>query len=524
MRVDRTIEVGSTDGGSVRRAGAPSVDIVDDRSRPRPRPRRRFGRLDVPVAIGVGAVWGGAVVVASQWAYWRPVALSQYWYSGAWVVALLALRQRAPRLMFWLTMLVFPLTYGSALRSDFHLLPVLVAAFVVTSAGALRPVWAAPVAALAALSLQMNGYQCVRNVIDSLVALQRPSLVMDVRPSRAVVLVALAVGAALLGWVIGRLSSTSTALAARNAELAVLHAERERAAVQAERTRIARELHDVVAHHVTAIVVRAQAADRVADTDPDAPREAVRWIADAGQEALGAMRSVVQVLRSEGSPERWPPARNLVPGGPDETAPLAPTPGLPELEVVTERVRQAGLPVDTRWPDPWPGCPPVTGLALVRVTQEALTNVLAHSAAESAQVALWRDGENLVLRVHDAGPARREEALRDELLPGERLPADAAPRTDGRSDATAPGDRASAALPDRARPDGNTLITRPRRTGNGLLHMRERAHACGGSVRVGPDPDGGWTVLMRVPVADGPRLEPALGRAGVGSTAGGGRG
>jgi hypothetical protein len=129
----------------------------------------------------------------------------------------------------------------------------------------------------------------------------------------------------------------------------------------------------------------------------------------------------------------------------------APMPDLTDLPVVVERVRQAGLPVDARWPDAWPPCPSICGLAAVRVAQEALTNVLMHSDAASARVELWCDGGNLVLRVHDDGPARPRDPAR-------------------------------------------------RGGGNGLVHMRERAAACGGAVRVGPDPDGGWTVLLRLPL------------------------
>ncbi len=173
------------------------------------------------------------------------------------------------------------------------------------------------------------------------------------------------------GYFFRRLALTSESLRERNAELQALQAELAERAVLAERTRIARELHDVVAHHMSAIVVRAQAADRVAANRPEAPAEAVRWIADEGKQALTAMRSVVQVLRRGTEAD----------GG---TAALAPTPdgdrAADELRAAARRLRDAGRAVDLTLPDPWPTTSAESGLAVVRIAQEALTNVLLHSS------------------------------------------------------------------------------------------------------------------------------------------------
>ena len=102
----------------------------------------RSVRRDVGLAVGAGALWLLAVWVASGWAYWQPLWIESYWWAGAWLVVPLALRRAAPGAALWVTAVVYPLTYvqltqGNGLQSDFHIVPVLVAAFVVTRAAAL---------------------------------------------------------------------------------------------------------------------------------------------------------------------------------------------------------------------------------------------------------------------------------------------------------------------------------------------------------------------------------------------------
>lgn len=419
-------------------------------------------REDLLVGLAVGGAWFLAVALADATDYWRPSALHVYWWAGAWIVLTLALRRGAPQLVLWLAVTVYPLTYWLPLRSDFHVVPVLVAAFAATRADRVPPVVAAAVASVGTVVLQLGGERVVRTtpVIDWVHALDL---------SHALVLAALACAASALGAVIHRLAATTAELGARNAELEAWQEHRARQAVRVERTRIARELHDVVAHHVSGIVVRAQAADRVSDTHPEAPLAAVRWIAPAGREALDAMRGVVHVLREDdpfppgvAGAEPWPAAhetawaRGAVGGG----APWAPAPVLDDLRTVVDRVQGAGLTVDADLPDPLPACSPAVGLTVVRVAQEALTNVLVHSAAERVQVRLERLGPRLALTVSDPGPARATVA-------------------------------------------GST--GRPERIGggNGIAHMRERARACGGQVEVGPGPEPGWRVRLELPLAVG---------------------
>jgi len=385
-----------------------------------------------------------SVAVLSGWDYWHPRWIESYWWTGLWLVVALGGRRTAPRPVFWLVVLVYPVTYGglidgATLQSDFHVIPVLIAAFAVTSAAALPPVLVGALAIAATLAMQAGMHLVPPD-------LRGQGSGWVVTPSHGLLLAALASAATALGALFHRLAATSASLAQRNAELEALQELRAREAVRSERTRIARELHDVVAHHVTAIVVRAQAADRVGGTEPEAYREAVRWIAPAGREALDAMRSVVRVLREESADRPVPGTR---PDRREDAAPMTPMPGLTDLRAVVDRVRGAGLDVSASLPDAPPPCSPAVGLAVVRVAQEALTNVLVHSRSATADVRLEVRPRGLVLEVRDPGPARPEDGAH--------------------------------------------------RQGHGIVHMRERAASCSGVLTVGPDPDGGWSVRMEVP-------------------------
>lgn len=394
--------------------------------------------VDVAVALAVGGVWCAAVAFALRWEYWHPRSIESFWWAGLWLVVPLALRRTWPGSAFWLTVVVYPWGYMSSwlgawsLQSAFHLIPLLLAVFVGTRGRAV-PAWVSgPVGAAAALWLEWGS-------LDPLVSWLRGETEVpgwtDV--TELLLLLSLVAAAAALGAVFARLDVTLASLAERNRELEALQEVRTREAVQSERVRIARDLHDVVAHHVSAIVVRAQAVDRVGGDDVDVYRDAVRWIAPEGRNALDAMRSLVRVLR-------------------EDAAPLAPTSTLADLGTVVDRMRGAGLDLDARLPDVWPACPAAVGLAVVRVAQEALTNVVSHSAAGRAAVSLDHADGRLLLQVVDPGPPRP--------------------------------------------------VTNPGRRGNGLMHMRERAAACGGTLTAGPLAGGahGWHVRMEVAL-DGQR-------------------
>ncbi|GIH90138.1 two-component sensor histidine kinase [Planobispora siamensis] len=168
-----------------------------------------------------------------------------------------------------------------------------------------------------------------------------------------------------------------------------------RLAAAAERARIARELHDVVAHNVSVIIVQADGAGYAIDRDPEQARRAVQAISVTGRRALAEMRRMVGVLRAdEGGAEDY-----------------APQPGLPELEDLIARVRSSGLPVEMRVTGEPQELPEGEQLTVYRIVQEALTNTLKHGGPGTrASVEMEYGVRELVVRVSDDG--RGAAALR----------------------------------------------------------------------------------------------------------------
>jgi len=239
-------------------------------------------------------------------------------------------------------------------------------------------------------------------------------------------------------WMWGRYVQVRRAYTAE-LEARAERAEREREAearraVAAERARIARELHDVVAHHVSVTVVQAGAARQVLDSDPDRTRSALVAIEDAGRRALTAMPSLLRALRTEDADE----AR-------------APQPTLADLDDLVAGVTAAGLPVTLRVQGTRRPLPPSLDLSAYRIVQEALTNSLKHAGPAHAEVVLCYGKDDLEVTVTDDG---------------------------------------SASAPGRQR----------RRSGQGLVGMRERVALFGGELHAGPRPQGGFAVHARLPL------------------------
>jgi len=200
-----------------------------------------------------------------------------------------------------------------------------------------------------------------------------------------------------------------------------------------ERLRIAREVHDVVAHAMVAINVQAGVAAHLLDQDTEQAREALLHIKRTSGEALTDLRATLGVLRD-----------------PDQAAPVGPAAGLEDLDAVAGQLRAAGIEVTVdvegvEW------VPTPVGSASYRIVQEALTNVVKHSAARHAAVSVTRDGTRLTVEVVDDGPP---------------APPPAVP---------------------------------PAGRGFGLIGMRERAVAVGGGVTYGPVPGGGFRVRAELP-------------------------
>jgi signal transduction histidine kinase len=210
-------------------------------------------------------------------------------------------------------------------------------------------------------------------------------------------------------------------------------------AAAAERARIARDLHDVVAHNVSVMVVQADGAAYALDSSPQRAREALGAISATGRRALAELRSLLGVLRDSADPG----------------AALAPQPGLEQLEELVVEARAAGLPVSLRVEGVPRPVPQGEALAAYRVVQESLTNARKHAGpGATAAVRLRYAEESLVISVTD----------------------------DGRG-ASAPGSGELAG------------------PGHGLAGMRERVELYGGSVRSGPRAGGGYEVVAHLPLA-----------------------
>ncbi|MGE0029356.1 MAG: sensor histidine kinase [Thermoleophilia bacterium] len=158
------------------------------------------------------------------------------------------------------------------------------------------------------------------------------------------------------------------------------------AAIADERARIARELHDVVAHAISVIVLQARGGRALLDEDPDETRGALDTIERTGQQALVEMRRLVGLLRED-----------------DGTLALAPQPGLERIDALVGDVRAAGLPVQVRVEGAPVALPPGVDLSAFRIVQEALTNALKHAGPARALVVLRYEDDGIVIDVRDDG-------------------------------------------------------------------------------------------------------------------------
>ncbi|MEE4545818.1 sensor histidine kinase [Streptomyces sp. V4-01] len=250
-----------------------------------------------------------------------------------------------------------------------------------------------------------------------------------------------------LSWVVGDRLRTRRAYYAELEERATrLHREREaqsKAAVAAERARIARELHDVVAHNVSVMVVQADGAAYVLDATPDQAKQALATISATGRQALAEMRRLLGLLRA----------------GDDAGGEYVPQPGVDQLADLIDQVRGAGLPV--RFEVAGDARPLSSGVELTayRIVQEALTNVRKHGGdGASASVLLGFGDAALDLLIEDDGRGARREQY-------------------------AQGGQ-----------DG---------LGQGLIGMRERIGMIGGTLDAGPRPGGGFRISAVLPLKTG---------------------
>jgi signal transduction histidine kinase len=170
--------------------------------------------------------------------------------------------------------------------------------------------------------------------------------------------------------------------------------EEARRRVAEERLRIARDLHDVVAHHIALVNVQAGVAAHVMDKRPDQAKEALAHVREASRSALNELRATVGLLRQSGDPE----------------APTEPAPGLERLEELAGTFRNAGLHVEVARADNGTTLPAAVDLAAYRVIQEALTNVQKHAGTEAkAEVSVVRVGPNVEVTVLDNGSGEDQD-------------------------------------------------------------------------------------------------------------------
>jgi signal transduction histidine kinase len=244
-----------------------------------------------------------------------------------------------------------------------------------------------------------------------------------------------------------------------------------RRALKLERARIASELHDVVTHNVSVMVVQAGAARQVLGAEQDEARSALLAVEASGRTAMAELQHMLGLLSVPGEPE---------PGAPAD-GDLRPLPGLDQLMTLTDQMAAAGLDVDLRVDGAPRALPPGQDLAAYRVIQEGLTNVLKHAGTARTVITLdYRPG-GLRVQVADDGPPSPAAG-----------PAAGPPGRPGEP-AHRGGPGRPAALPG---------------TGRGLLGLRERVALHGGEFDAGPRPGGGWCVMARFPAEQPPPAGP----------------
>jgi len=259
-------------------------------------------------------------------------------------------------------------------------------------------------------------------------------------------------------WAVGMLSRSrreNMAAVSRRAERAEAElnaaAARAAAAAAAERVRIARELHDVVAHHVSLMAVQAEATGALLPDRPEAAAKSADLIAATARQAMAELRRLLGVLRFNPSDQ-------------SERTSLAPAASLSRLDEVLDAVRGAGLPVLYSVSGSPVALPPGVDLTAYRIVQEALTNALRHAPGSQASVDVIYEEAFVTVRIADTGAASLTGAATSTGAAAPQLPARLA-------------------------------------HGFGLAGIAERVASCGGSLTVGPDPRGGFAVTARLPVA-----------------------
>ncbi|MFI1708344.1 sensor histidine kinase [Streptomyces griseoruber] len=323
-------------------------------------------------------------------------------------------RRRKPLVAFTAVTAVFVLQWslGAALRADVALF---IALYSLALHGWLRQLPWACAATVGAMALVAVRVSSAVSVWDALFFL-----------------LSTATAALALGLMVRIRRAQLAGLRERAARLEIERDQRSRLATATERTRVAREMHDIVGHNLSVIITLADAGAYATDIAPERGKEALQLIGDTGRQALGELRRVLGVLREAADGPK---------GGPE----LSPQPGIADIEALCAKVRAAGREVVYRTSGDVDALDSGMQLTVYRIVQEALTNTLKHADTDTlVRLAIVEKDARLTVRVHDTGPAT---------------------------------------------PSGP-----PNEEGHGLVGMRERAALYGGTVSAGPTDGGGWSV------------------------------
>ncbi|MFH7596587.1 sensor histidine kinase [Streptomyces racemochromogenes] len=350
------------------------------------------------------------------------------------LTAVIALRRKWTQQMFWLTVGagLYQLVIGA--QAQFCDIAMLVILFTVAASGDV-PRWVSRAALVS--GLLASPLYSLRFGVDKSASAPQEAL-----------FVAFMVVPFALAWVMGDSLRTRRAyyaqLVERNQRLEKEREAQAKVAVAAERARIARELHDVVAHNVSVMVVQADGAAYVMDVAPEQAKEALQTISGTGRQALAEMRRLLGVLRT---------------GEPQESEDYVPQPDVEQIEVLVEQVRAAGLTVDFEVEGTPRKLPSGVELTAYRIVQEALTNTRKHGGPDArASVRLVYFDDGLGLLVEDDGRGAAHELYEDGGADG---------------------------------------------AGHGLIGMRERIGMVGGTLDAGPRPGGGFRISALLPLKKG---------------------
>ncbi|MER5744208.1 sensor histidine kinase [Streptomyces sp. NPDC002225] len=341
-----------------------------------------------------------------------------------------ALRRRAPEKMLLLAIAMGVAQLVTGVKPGVMNFAMLVIVFTVATVGQR---WASRLALACSLAAA------------SLSKMRWPGEVPPVNWAEEVFIVVVLTVPFVLAWVLGDSMRTRRAYFRQLEERAArLEREREaqsKVAVAAERARIARELHDVVAHNVSVMVVQADGAAYVMDAAPDQAKQALETISSTGRQALAEMRRLLGVLRT---------------GDAQESGEYVPQPDVEQIQELIEQVRRTGLAVDFKVEGTPRPLPSGVELTAYRIVQEALTNTRKHGGPDAgASVRLLYFDDGLGLLVEDDGRGAAHELYEDGGADG---------------------------------------------AGHGMIGMRERVGMVGGTLDAGPRPGGGFRISALLPL------------------------